>query len=602
MSKYVDRWSCLIWAALAALVGWFLGLPRLFDLESRRALEGGQVSFELAAATIVALFLAFFLLPALLRRALGPAPTAFLRSGLSGAGATGIWVLLAGQVWIKNHPTVELARSAAGLRLEVGVLVTALGLAAVVGLFAPLFNLRTRGGQIRGAVVLVLVAATAILIKRDPQQRQALGVYADLSPPTRNVLLITLDTQRADHFGTYGAEEVRTPHVDELAQAGVQFDRAFSTTNVTMPSHATILTSRWMKEHRLESNFSAPLTETHVTLAEILKRVGYRTAAFTSLFVLDREHSGLMQGMDVVWAPDNGYTASEEAFNRAADWIEEGGDAPYFAWLHSYDVHRPYEPVAPYDTLYYKGSPTDPENMSFTTIPAMVPRPFGVTDLDYYPAMYKGETTYQDDQLGALVARLRQADLFDNTLIIITADHGESLGEHGFYYSHDALFKEDVHVPLIFHAPGLIQAGLRSGALVQTIDILPTVLDLLGLPKLSTASGVSLQPLLEGTTAAVRERAYFEGQSYRAVGVLDDTWSFIYPVKNLIPNNNVSLFRAVEDPRQERNLFYLEREVAENYVDIAEEFTGRKLRTGPATKAGVPATLAEQLRALGYVE
>jgi arylsulfatase A-like enzyme len=611
VSKFSGRWSPLFWSAAAGAVGYWAGLERIWPTAARRApgSTAANTSLELAIASAAALALAVSVVPWILRQLTRGSRSASLLSAAAAATGCASWLLLAGQVWVKNHPLVENAKSVQGLGLELQVLITSLGISAAVAVvvffLSPFFNPRQARGRLRFLMLLLLIgvgiATRHWRARSQSPERQALAPFAEVELPPYNVLVITLDTQRADYLGCYGAD-VRTPVIDALAQGGAQFDRAFSTTNVTMPSHATILTSLWMKEHGLESNFSDPLPTASVTLAEVLKRVGYNTGAFTSLFILDREYSGLMQGVDTVWAPEYSSTPSPEAFGHAADWIESLDGGRFFAWVHSYDVHRPYEPVAPYDTLYYHGDPAAADNSSFAQIPPMHPRPFGVTDVDYYPAMYKGETTYQDAQLGVLFERMRAAGAFDNTLIVLTADHGESLGEHGFYYSHDALFVEDVHIPLILHAPWAIRAGTHSGALVQTIDILPTILDLLDLPALATASGKSMTPLLQRNDAQIRERAFLEGQNYRAVGIVDNSWSFIYPVSNMVPNNNVSLFRASEDPQQLVNLFYRERAIAENYTDLAEEFTGRRLRTNPAIKTGLPKSVGQQLKALGYVQ
>ncbi len=611
MSKLAIRLSSIAWAAAAAAAGWSVGLERVLPATfgaGGRSTGGGDPG-EFALATAVALLLAPLLLPPLLaRRDRTPPPGAPTQAPLA-AAAVAWWVFAAGQVWVKNHPLVDRARSIEGLGLELSVLVRAAGLGACVGVLVYFLVVRVRIGRLlRPRALLVVLLLLALLGawtlhgRTTTSQARALATYREATPRADyNVLLVTLDTQRADYLGCYGAE-VSTPHIDALARAGAQFDRAYSTTNVTMPSHATILTARWMKEHGMESNFSPPLSASNLTLPEILHEIGYATGAFTSLFILDGGYSGLMQGVDTWWAPERGFTASEEAFTRAAVWLESVADRRFFAWVHSYDVHRPYEPVPPYDTLYYQDVPDDPDNLSFTRIPSFHPRPFGVTDIDYLPAMYKGETSYQDEQLGVLFARMKELGIFDNTLIVLTADHGESLGEHDLFYSHDALYEEDVRVPLILHAPDLVPAGLRSGALVQTIDLVPTVLELLGLPPLELASGTSLAPLLSDPAAQVRSHAFLEGKSYRALGIVDSTWAFIHPLKDMVPNHNVELFRIADDPQQLRNLFYSERPVAERYLDLAQEFSGRRIRLGKAAKSGVRPTVSQQLNALGYVQ
>lgn len=518
------------------------------------------------------------------------------------AAGVGAFTFTIGQFWIKNHPIVRLARSTEGLGLEFQVLFRAVAIASIAGLTASLILVLLRRPATR-AVTLCVFALGLIMAGHGhwgpTESRRILASYSNPPPRPLNVMLVTLDTQRADHLGCYGAD-VQTPELDRLAMEGTLFERAYSTTNVTMPSHATMLTSRWMHEHGLESNFSTPLSDEHITLPEVLSRVGYRTGAFTSLFIFERKYCGLLQGIDTAWAPERGFKPSVEAFTRAGDWIEENTDAPFFVWVHSYDVHRPYEPEAPYDTLYYSGIPDDPANLSFARIPSIHPRPFGVTDIDYYPAMYKGETTYQDHQLGKLFHRMRQAGVMDRTLIIVTADHGESLGEHDVYYTHDALYEEDVRVPLILRAPEVVKAGKRIDALVQTIDILPTVLDLLGLAPLPNTSGSSLVGLLNGDVESVRERVFMEGQSYRALAITDGDWSFIHPLKNMLPNHNHELFRISEDPRQETNLYYRHPEVVERLEEAAAEFLGRPLRQG--RPRSIPKTVRQELEALGYIE
>ena len=611
MNKQLARVSALAWTATAVMAGSIVGLDHLLPVTyvppSLPDHAGSGV--EIAMATAAALVLAPILLLWWPRRSATGTTRPESMHAWFACGASSTWLLLRGQLWVKNHPTVDRARSVEGLLLEMQLLICALGIGLLVGgaVYGLISGFRRSGRATRilaaaaVSICAIALAGSAFLRNRHSPATLALAAYREAASADYNVLLITLDTQRADHIGSYGAD-VATPHIDALARGGIQFDRAYSTTNVTIPSHATILTSRWMKEHGLESNFCDPLPAANITLAEVLRRAGYRTGAFTSVFILDREYSGLMQGIETSWAPERGSTPSEEAFGRAANWMESLDEQRFFAWVHSYDVHRPYAPLAPYDTLYYSGRSDDPDNLSFMNIPSMHPRPFGVTDIEYYPAMYKGETTYQDAQLGVLFDRMKEMGILDRTLIVLTADHGESLGEHDFYYSHDALYEEDVRVPMILNAPDLVPAGVRCDALVQTIDIVPTVLDLLGLSALATASGKSMLPLIRGAETPIRKRAYFEGQNYRAIGMADSTWSFIHPLKEMVPNHNVELFRIDIDPSQEQNLFYKERAVAEEYLELARTFTGKSIREGRGSKSRVPASLAQQLNALGYVQ
>ena len=516
-----------------------------------------------------------------------------------------LWVLVAGQFWVQDHPFVRVARSSQGLLLEWTVLVHATGIGLIVGCLAWVgvrhLHPGYPAGRKRLGILSVAVTATVLFWMTAPERGDdPLQHFDGITAQDFNVVFITLDTQRADYLGCYGSPTL-TPNLDRIASEGALFERAFSTTNTTLPSHASIFTSLWMKEHGIVSNFSPPLSESHVTTMDVFSRLGYRTGAFTSFFLLNRDLSGLLRHVEESWAPERSFARSEEAMTRALEFVDRHQAEPFFLWLHTYDVHRPYKPLAPYDTLYYQGDPYDPENLSFADIPPIHPRPPGITDIEYYPAMYQGETTYQDDQLGRLFDQLRALDLMDRTLLIVTADHGESLGEHDLFYTHEALYVEDTHVPLLIRFPHAVPAGLRLAPIVQTIDIFPTVLELLELPGLAGVSGESLVPILQGSSEPVREMAYLEGRSHAAIGVVDDGWTFLHPITDVVPNHNPELFRTREDPDQLVNEYYRHRDVSDRYETAAEEFLGRPLRSGRATKTGIRPTVQQQLNALGYV-
>lgn len=316
-----------------------------------------------------------------------------------------------------------------------------------------------------------------------------------------NLLLVTLDTVRADRLGCTGRSRAMTPVIDRLAARGTLLPRVSAPTPVTLPSHATILTGSYPPGHGVRSNGVFTLAEDRHTLAEMLGAAGYRTGAFVSAFVLDRRF-GLDQGFENYddQMPERdplarfGYLAerqAEETCRPLIRWLEEGGDdaqRPFFAWLHLFDPHQDYLP----------------------------PEPFaGHFEQD----LYDGEIAYADHQLGLVLARLRRLGLADETLVVVTADHGQSLGEHGEETHGLFIYESATQVPLVLHLPGTVPRGRLALNTVHLADLVPTLLDLLGLHEaempvadlLDQIQGRSLAPLVLGETdSAIASRLYLE--------------------------------------------------------------------------------------------
>jgi arylsulfatase A-like enzyme/Flp pilus assembly protein TadD len=282
-----------------------------------------------------------------------------------------------------------------------------------------------------------------------------------------NLLLVTVDTLRADVIGAYGGPPGLTPELDRLAAAGVRFSSAYAHAPMTLPSHASILTGEYPFRHGVRDNGTFRLDGTRVTLAEALRDAGYRTAAFVGAFVLDVRF-GLSQGFDRYddYYDDQGDAAgfhfaerrAAEVLEPAADWIQEG-DGPWFAWVHLFDPHAPYAPPAP----YLEGRRERP---------------------------YEGEVAYVDATLGHFLEGL-EPEVLERTLLVFTSDHGESLGEHGEQTHGAFAYNSTLHVPLIVWAGSGITAAVED-APVGHVDVVPTVLDLLGLPALASVQGTSL--------------------------------------------------------------------------------------------------------------
>ena len=393
-----------------------------------------------------------------------------------------------------------------------------------------------------GGVALVLAAAFGVLYQGARGARAVAGaalatavafavwVYAAIDPPpaaTRalpagapNVLVVTLDTTRADRFGAFGNDKVQTRAFDGLAAGGALFTAASAVAPVTGPSHASMFSGRGPWDHGVLLN-GVPLPADPL-LAELLHDHGYATGAFVSAYVLDGEN-GFARGFetyddDFGWLPGVSSLLPARALamarrhaepemvldRRGADtvdqalaWLDQHPGGAWFLWVHLFDAHGPYTPPPPYDTLYYQGDKADPSNDSMKKVRNVAPylreSIEGVTDLQYVLAQYDGEVSYDDAQLARLLAAVDTT----NTLVAVIADHGESLGEHDVWFNHEDVYETSLHVPFALRWPGRVPVT-RVESPVEGTDLAPTVLDLVGIPVPAGMTGKSVVPAMEG--------------------------------------------------------------------------------------------------------
>ncbi len=392
------------------------------------------------------------------------------------------------------------------------------------------------------------------------------GVVASSFPVARHsLLLITIDTLRADRVGAYGHREAQTPNLDALAAAGTLYEKAFTHTPVTLPAHATLLTGRLPPEHGVRSNSFYRLPEGETTIAEILRDQGYRTAAFVAGAPLNRRF-GLAQGFDTYddeLSPAHGgqLLAERDAAavaDKAREWLKGAGDAPFFLWVHFFDPHHPYQPPPPFLSL---GSP------------------------------YDGEVAFCDQEIGKLVGALERSGRLSTTLLVATSDHGESLGEHGEATHGIFLYDATLRVPLILSGPG-IPRGLRDPrGPVGLVDVLPTLLGRLGLPARAGLSGRDLfgqepSELLYAETYLPRD--FYNWSELKAVRSL--RMKFVEaPVREL--------YDLADDPGETRNL-------AAERPESVRQLAARMEAWAQAEKENPfqpDSRLLEQLASLGYV-
>jgi arylsulfatase A-like enzyme/Tfp pilus assembly protein PilF len=345
-----------------------------------------------------------------------------------------------------------------------------------------------------------------------------------------DLLLVTLDTTRADHLGSYGNPDAETPNLDRLAREGVRFTDAITVAPLTLPSHSTILTGLLPPHHGVRNNSEFRLDARSTTLAELLGGSGYETAAFISAFVLDARFGtgrGFATYDDRVAAFEGPAFAPgtlERSAPRTTDaylaWLaRQAGDRKLFSWIHYFDAHAPFEP------------------------PPDLARRFA-------GRLYDGEIALVDRELGRVLAALERDGRLERTLVVVVADHGESLGDHGEVTHGLFIYDSTMRVPLIFRAPAALGTGVVDGRVVSTSDILPTIVDLLGVADPGPRDGESWV----GRPVDPRRAVYLEALS----PFLDFGWAPLVGLRTLrdkaIAAPRRELYDLADDPREEHDL------------------------------------------------
>jgi len=435
----------------------------------------------------------------------------------------------------------------------------------------------------------------------------------------RNLLLITLETTRADHLGTYGYERQTSPRIDRLASEGVVFDRFSSVSPRTNPSLASLMTSRYPHEHGVR-NLLLTLESEQLTLAEALQSAGYVSGAIQTHPRLIAA-SGFAQGFDDYHDDVTAHPLAPQSVAAAVDWIREAASAtrPWFLWLHLMDPHWTYDPPTGWRTEF---GPDDPRPASLyaalrdrekTMGPVIFRNRMADDEIAAFIDLYDAEIRYTDDAVAELLRVIDELGLRDGTVIALTSDHGESLGEHDYFFEHGDLGTEpEIRVPMILVAPGIIEPGLRITSTAESLDVAPTLLDLLGLPPEERFRGRSLTPLLE--QRGNEDRTCF-GETGKRFHEENDRREIdgIAGKRRWIRRGD---FKLVHTPKAEgdpdRQLFDLTSSAAETedvshqHPELFEEL-GTALDTWMAEDQGkdrdyhISPEAREQLRALGYV-
>ncbi len=384
-----------------------------------------------------------------------------------------------------------------------------------------------------------------------------------------NLLLITLDTTRADRLGCYGWDRAHTPHIDALAGSGTRFEQAYTHVPITLPAHACLMTGTRPPENGVRDNARYSLGQDLPTLAEAFRQQGYRTAAFVSAAVLDSRY-GLARGFEV-YGDDLGGGQTQlpagATCDRALGWLQRAAGQRFMCWVHFFDPHMPYQ--APEG---YVSKTTDP---------------------------YDAEVAYMDANVGRLVEWLRSNSLLSSTLIVVLSDHGESLGEHDYLWHSVLLYEADMRIALMFSLPGSLPTDRVSPVLAGVSDVMPTVLDLMGWPITREAGGASLVPALEGKSGGARslygETDYpFNSYGWSKLRSLTDAkWKYIRAPR-------VELYDRAADPHDLNNLAGDLPAVVERMDRELSDLQAGMGNHGSEAQEVDDATV-EALRALGYV-
>ncbi|MFP4081827.1 MAG: sulfatase-like hydrolase/transferase [Candidatus Aminicenantes bacterium] len=440
--------------------------------------------------------------------------------------------------------------------------------------------------------ICLVILGYFLFIKPRFKEESYVGTYKSLRSQMErvdidnmNIILFTIDTLRADHLECYGYEEVKTPQINRLAREGILFEQNIVQAPLTLPSHSSILTGTHPLHHGVRDNGGFYLDESHITIAEVVKNRGFSTAAFVGAFVLDSRW-GLDQGFDHYYdnfdltkyervSLDAVQRRGDEVLEAAYDWLEKNHQQKFFAWIHLYDPHTPYEPPEPYKSQY--GG-----------------RPFG---------LYDGEIAYVDQLMGEFRKFMEDKKLWEKTLIIFTADHGESLGEHkenahGFF-----IYDSDIRVPLIIRFPEKKFQGSQIAEQVSSIDIMPTILNMMGEELPENVQGESLLPLILGKQSGNQSLAYSETYWPRYHYGWSELKSLRKGQYKFIDAPRPELYDVLEDPGEIHNLISakasLAHEMKRDLDSLIEKFSAEGIEEAGPEKIDNDSLV--KLQALGYI-
>lgn len=428
--------------------------------------------------------------------------------------------------------------------------------------------------------------------------------------PKLNVIIISLNSLRADHLGAYGYRRNTSPNIDKLAKNGVLFEHAQAQSNWTLPNLVSLFTSKYVHSHGIYKR-DQKVSEKELTFPEILKLYGYKTAAFVGGLDVVSDY-GLNQGFDYYSDKTNGNptVSFKETMPKILNWLKINKDSKFFLFIQSYDIHYPYNHPEPYDHMYdrhYSGILSElPIDYSFlktihndTGVLKDKQARLGIKDIEHIIAHYDGGITYTDKFIGELLGEIEKLKLSDNTIIIITSEHGDELYDHGSFdrFGQNNLYEEVVHIPLIIRNPALNLKGKRITSLVQLVDIMPTLLDFLGIPINKEAQGLSLFPLIEGKNIKDNFNKYVYAEAdCNKRSIRTKEWKLIYS------SNKYELYNLYRDLKEEHSIVDQKPEVVYELMQKLSDWYEKTRTTSTPDDSHLELTeeMKNKLREAGY--
>ena len=463
--------------------------------------------------------------------------------------------------------------------------------------------------MIRSAALLLMVTAAIGAAGCGPEEQASAPPIESGPPfevveyPPRPVVVIVIDTLRADHLGTYGYFRDTSPAIDRVAAEAVVFERVVTTMSTTLPAHVSLWTSRYPMQTGVVANgskFNVPADGSIRFFAQMLKDQGYTTAAFVSAAPV-KDRTGLGAGFDSYDNPEGGQQPAGTTTDRVMEWLANPPAEPFFLWVHYFDPHLPHEPPVEFASLYE----TDAELIRFLEEKDF-PDP---TDpaVQQMNNLYDAEIRYTDSQIARVLDRLRELGLYEESTVVILSDHGEALGQHDWEH-HGRIYNEQLYVPWILKLPaGRGVPAQRINRLTSLVDVIPTLIDALGLPiseaDRAQMEGVNALDLatprqfaFSQRTFAPREKQWGPGQKF---SLMSRDWKYLFATEA-----EDELFDLRTDPNEIENVIgrnpreyrALQRELRSLLASYAEDSHGLKV-----IEEKSPETLKE-LRALGYIQ
>ncbi len=470
---------------------------------------------------------------------------------------------------------------------------------------------KNRGAPLPVQLLAVLVLAWSC---RSEAPTPAGQPAAQTEPQRPSVLLVTIDSLRADHLGCYGYGRPTSPELDKLAAGGALFETAIAQAPWTLPSLASLHTSRLPAEVGA-IHVDGRLADFATAAAELFRDAGFATAAFTAGGYTEPSR-GLGQGF-ATYHNFDGQTRAAELDRLALEWLDRIGGRPFFLWIHYFDVHADYAAPPPWDRLF-DDTPSRIEAARIRHLMRVINGDLALEpgDLERIRTSYDREIAYADAMLGELWRGLEERGLAMGTVLAVGADHGEGFMEHGLLLHTLAVYDEFVRVPLVLRLPGRVPAGTRVAAQVRNLDVMPTLLDLAGITPPPGARGRSLLPLVGGDAGAAPGPApiHTDTTSHKVrysklgevrPGLFDTFFAVRTGSAKLVHSareDRYTLYDLVADPGEQRDVLQERGELPANLRHTLDELRAVGLPAGVETPPAAPTPQElEQLRRLGYV-